>query len=218
MGFAATLADKLDPPLRASYARLGQRAGRHATDLPAGKRGRRRRQWIFADPPPPLQHQCRCSMLFGRKLKPARGSHAGAADFAYDCGKPAVPKTFLHDGKHLFVAAAFRLDEAFGRKANLRQARGKQIAPLQRPEHGSVITCPSCGNGGRKQRRCGVIAEAGIGPCDLMQSRSNNPAADQSPVDAFHSERQRLSLLSLTARLDGVHLGPKGSELLPRQG
>lgn len=129
MRLSAALADEVYAPARAADALHGQRRRRHTADGPAGKSGRGLKKRVGIGLAPLAQHQRKGPAFLGGKLQATGSSHGHLPDLPDDGSQPTVAQAFLHDGKDIFVAAAFGLDQPGGRKASLGQAGCEQVSP-----------------------------------------------------------------------------------------
>lgn len=58
----------------------------------------------------------------------------------------------FHDGKHVFIAAAFDKKKLIGPKPRLLQARRIQIKTRHRPEHTAILGRKARADAGREKR------------------------------------------------------------------
>lgn len=213
MRFAAALAGKLDAPAGAADAGNRQALRRDAGDPPARYRGRRQAERILVGSPPALQHQGSGAFLLRGELKPPGGGHGEASDFTDHRGEAAMTKAFLHHGKHILIAPAFRLEQLMGSKADLRQGRREQVPPFQRPKDRSAATGPPRGYPSHEQGGGCIVTEARIGSSHFVQGTHRKAVSAEPPVDLGYSKREIFPLFILHS-LDHPDLGAQGVEPL----
>lgn len=203
MGAATPLAYQLDPPSRPDNPGDCKCLRRLASNPPAGHRRRGKAKRVGAALAPAAEQQTHCSIPLRRQLQPAGGSHIHPSDFADDCGKAAVPQSFLDHRQRVVVIAALGVDQALRGKPGLDEARGKQVAALEHPQH---ISIQPGRNPGGEQSCGGIIAERAVRARDFVK-RSNRKSAAQPYIHLFNFERQTLGRTRSAACLNGSDLG-----------
>lgn len=214
MGFAAALAGEDDVPAGAGDAGDGEVGGRHAADPPSSHRRGGEGKRVGAGPARAQQHQRHRPALLGGKLEPAGRGHAGTAHLADDGGKAAVPKPFLHHRQHLFVAAAFGIQEPVGRKPGLGQRRREEVMAGKRPKHGSALP-GARGDTRGEQAGGGIVGKAGAGTGAFVKRRKRQSAAVEATVDIFYAKGKMAGFAPASRFNCTDHRAQRGNALDP---
>lgn len=77
-----------------------------------------------------------------------------------------MTQSIFHHREHFIVVARLGMDQAIGRQASLIEARCKQVAAPDDPEHLAFL---SCGNSSREQGSRGIVTPFGAGSGHFMQ-------------------------------------------------
>jgi hypothetical protein len=139
---------------------------------------------------PAHQHQTHGAVILCGKLKPARGGHACAAKLAHHRGKPTMPQSFLHNRQHIFVPAAFGIDQPVRRQAGLSERGSEQIALGHHPQHAIASRQSAGGNPTHEQSRSSVVGKAGSGAGNLVKGGNLHTAASDPGVHFGNTERK----------------------------
>ena len=107
---------------------------------------------------------------------------------------------FLHHRQHLFVIAAFGVEQAIRLQPDPGKRRREEIATGERPEHLPPAPGETGGGGGEEQGRGGIVVGAGAAAAASCSASASPPPASRSSTAMMPNGTHDVPLAGAPAR------------------